>query len=340
MLLIVPGLFLLTIWAVLAPVIVIERSDVMAAFGRSRELVRGNGWQVFGVIVVLFLLQLVVTAVIHRRSQNDVADSVVGFSVADLLVRLLVAPLSALAAAVLFFELKALRGEPVLDTGADAPAPACHPSRPRRRRRPRGPSANDWHRKRPGRGRVSTYWRYAGLIDTRLAQRRGRLRPRSAPRFPAPPRSAPRCALRWRRGSRSGSSEVPEASAFSHPSSQPHRLSRVTSAWNWSPHAGLPSMRNACTHGRRPRQLHRAGRQRRHVVVPLEQLDRRRQRPEQRDRPRPASVTSMSYQPISGSGMRYGAGAGCLGQELASKADTEDGGAALKLLPEELLFGC
>ena len=74
LLLIVPGLFLLTIWAVLAPVIVIERRDAMGAFGRSRELVRGNGWQVFGVIVVLFLLQFLVTAVIQALA-NSVADS-------------------------------------------------------------------------------------------------------------------------------------------------------------------------------------------------------------------------------------------------------------------------
>jgi hypothetical protein len=141
LLLIVPGLFLLTIWAVLAPVIVIERRDVMAAFGRSRALVRGNGWQVFGVIVVLFLLQLVVTGVIQAIA-NSVADSVVGYSVADLLVRLIVAPLSALAAAVLYFELKALHGEPVLGTGEggqvvappgpEAPAPSAPPPPPAR----------------------------------------------------------------------------------------------------------------------------------------------------------------------------------------------------------------
>jgi len=117
LLLIVPGLFLLTIWAVLAPVIVIERKGAMSAFGRSRELVRGHGWQVFGVIVVLFVLQFVVTAVIQAVA-NSVSDSVVGYSVADLIVRLLVAPLSALAAAVLYFELKSLRGEPVLGTDA------------------------------------------------------------------------------------------------------------------------------------------------------------------------------------------------------------------------------
>jgi hypothetical protein len=115
-LLIVPGLFLLTIWAVIAPVIVIERRGALESFGRSRELVRGNGWQVFGVIVVLFLLQFIVGAVIQALA-NSVSDSFGAYALADLLVRLLVAPLTALAAAVLFFELKAIHGEPVLGTG-------------------------------------------------------------------------------------------------------------------------------------------------------------------------------------------------------------------------------
>jgi ABC-type multidrug transport system fused ATPase/permease subunit len=116
LLLIVPGLFLLTIWAVLAPVIVIERTGAMAAFGRSRELVRGSGWQVFGVILVLFLLQFIVTAVIQALA-NSVSDSFAGYAAADLVVRMLVAPLSAIAASVVYFELKALRGEPVLARG-------------------------------------------------------------------------------------------------------------------------------------------------------------------------------------------------------------------------------
>jgi hypothetical protein len=115
-LLIVPGLFLLTIWAVIAPAIVIERRGAIESFGRSRELVRGNGWQVFGVIVVLFLLQFIVSAVIQALA-NSVSDSFGAYALADLLVRLLVAPLTALAAAVLFFELKAIHGEPVLGMG-------------------------------------------------------------------------------------------------------------------------------------------------------------------------------------------------------------------------------
>ena len=126
-LVIVPGLFLLTIWAVIAPVIVIERAGAIESFGRSRELVRGNGWQVFGVIVALFLLQFIVTAVIQALA-NSVSDSFAAYTIGDLLVRLLVAPLSALAASVLFFELKALRGEPVLAMGAGGQlTPAAEP---------------------------------------------------------------------------------------------------------------------------------------------------------------------------------------------------------------------
>jgi hypothetical protein len=127
LLLIVPGLFLLTIWAVIAPVIVIERAGAIESFGRSRELVRGSGWQVFGVIVVLFLLQFIVTAVIQALA-NSVSDTVAGYAVADLIVRLLVAPLSALAASVIYFELKALRGEPVLAVGASGELTEVEPS--------------------------------------------------------------------------------------------------------------------------------------------------------------------------------------------------------------------
>jgi ABC-type multidrug transport system fused ATPase/permease subunit len=56
LLLIVPGLFLLTIWIAVIPAIVLEDRGIGEAFGRSRELVRGNGWNVFGVIILTFLI--------------------------------------------------------------------------------------------------------------------------------------------------------------------------------------------------------------------------------------------------------------------------------------------
>jgi hypothetical protein len=58
LLLIVPGLYLLTIWIAVIPAIVLEDRGIGEAFGRSRELVRGYGWNVFGVIVLTFLILL------------------------------------------------------------------------------------------------------------------------------------------------------------------------------------------------------------------------------------------------------------------------------------------
>jgi hypothetical protein len=56
--LIVPGLILMTIWLFIVPVIVLENASIGDSFGRSRELVRGYGMSVFGVIVLTILLIL------------------------------------------------------------------------------------------------------------------------------------------------------------------------------------------------------------------------------------------------------------------------------------------
>jgi hypothetical protein len=103
-LLIIPGLILITIWSVAAPVIVLERPPGLRALGRSRELVRGNGWQVFGVIFVLGILVTVVAAAIEAGAES--AGSGAGI-VVRVIVGVLTAPLSALAFSVLYFELRA-----------------------------------------------------------------------------------------------------------------------------------------------------------------------------------------------------------------------------------------
>src|SRR5215211_3755466 len=63
LLLIVPGLYLLTIWLLIVPAIVLERHGVISSFGRSRELVSGQGWNVFGVIVITVLILIGVNIV-------------------------------------------------------------------------------------------------------------------------------------------------------------------------------------------------------------------------------------------------------------------------------------
>lgn len=102
-LLIVPGLFLLTIWAVVAPAVVLEQRGVFAALGRSRELVKGNGWNVFGVIVLLFLLMVAVGVIagVIGAAGGDVLHVLVNW-----VTTVLVAPLVALASAVLYFALR------------------------------------------------------------------------------------------------------------------------------------------------------------------------------------------------------------------------------------------
>jgi hypothetical protein len=63
-LLIVPGLFLLTIWSLIVPTIVLEGKSAGESFGRSRELVKGNGWSVFGVIVITIGAVIVASIVV------------------------------------------------------------------------------------------------------------------------------------------------------------------------------------------------------------------------------------------------------------------------------------
>lgn len=63
-LLIAPGLFLLTIWIAVIPAIVLENRGIGESFGRSRELVSGYGWNVFGTIVLTFLILIGVGIVI------------------------------------------------------------------------------------------------------------------------------------------------------------------------------------------------------------------------------------------------------------------------------------
>lgn len=64
LLLIVPGLILLTLWCLIVPVIVLENSAVGAAFTRSRDLVRGHEMNVFGTLVLVFLALVVVGVVV------------------------------------------------------------------------------------------------------------------------------------------------------------------------------------------------------------------------------------------------------------------------------------
>jgi uncharacterized membrane protein len=55
-LLVIPGLILMTYWSLIVPSIVAGESGAMAAFGKSWRAVSGHFWQAFGTYVLVFLI--------------------------------------------------------------------------------------------------------------------------------------------------------------------------------------------------------------------------------------------------------------------------------------------
>jgi hypothetical protein len=107
-LVIAPGLYLITIWAVIVPVIVIERSGAMASFGRSHQLVRGHGWHVFGTLVLVFVILIVVDIVLGLIFVALPVLLRTGLS--TVISGTLVAPFLALVVTLIYYRLFAVQG--------------------------------------------------------------------------------------------------------------------------------------------------------------------------------------------------------------------------------------
>jgi hypothetical protein len=120
-LVIIPGLILITIWAVVAPAIVVEDKGVIDAFGRSRELVRGNGWNVFGVIVLAFLI-LIAVYIVASLIGAAIGDA--GVVILSIIAGILAEPIVALVASILFFDLgggRAVQASPAEPSAVEPP---------------------------------------------------------------------------------------------------------------------------------------------------------------------------------------------------------------------------
>lgn len=128
-LLIVPGLILVTFWAVGAPSIVVEGSNAIGAFGRSWRLVRGSAWAVFGVLVVTLLIVLAVQFVLAAIA-TPIGDGAIW--IASIVSAAATAPVFAIVASVLFFDLSGNTGvaSPPSGAGAAPPPPASAPPPP------------------------------------------------------------------------------------------------------------------------------------------------------------------------------------------------------------------
>lgn len=88
-LLIVPGVILVCMWAVAIPALVEERTGIIGAFGRSRELTRGNRWKIFGlmlIVLIAFYLLLGLVAVLGLASGGGVDAAAIALSAVNGLI--------------------------------------------------------------------------------------------------------------------------------------------------------------------------------------------------------------------------------------------------------------
>lgn len=121
-LIIIPGLVLLTFWSLIIPAIVVEGKSAGESFGRSFDLVRGYFWRVLGIIVLTALI-VVAFEIVLALVLSPLADWLKNF-VSTVVAGALTAPFFALVFTVLYFR---LRGAKELATAAPPTGPEQQP---------------------------------------------------------------------------------------------------------------------------------------------------------------------------------------------------------------------
>jgi MFS family permease len=85
-LLVVPGIILLMMWAVAVPALVVERRGVFAAFARSAELTKGARWKIFGLCLVLLVIYWLLSLIVGIIGLGTYQPSnPAGFTIANLI---------------------------------------------------------------------------------------------------------------------------------------------------------------------------------------------------------------------------------------------------------------
>ena len=101
---VVPGVILLAVWAVVAQVAAIERTDWLGALRGSAQLTRGARWHALGVLFSVG----VINAVFERVCGAAIGSSVSALAlVAGVLVETITLSFAALTSAMLYYDLRA-----------------------------------------------------------------------------------------------------------------------------------------------------------------------------------------------------------------------------------------
>ncbi len=111
---IVPGIYLGVAFAVVVPALLFENLTAARSLGRSRDLVKGFWWKVFGteligIVIIPALVQFVISmvfGVILLTSVESAAGNVVVSAIGQLVGSLVTVPLQAAVLTVLYFDLR------------------------------------------------------------------------------------------------------------------------------------------------------------------------------------------------------------------------------------------
>ena len=124
-LLIIPGLILITFWCVGAPAIVVEKEGPIGAFGRSWNLVRGDAWSVFATLLVILLIVIAIGFVLGIIATPISNGATV---VAQIISNVITAPIFAIAVSAMFFDLGGGSGRTAAAAAPAEPPPPAAPA--------------------------------------------------------------------------------------------------------------------------------------------------------------------------------------------------------------------
>jgi len=111
LLFIVPGLYLMTRWALIVPAIVLEKTPAMQSFGRSSQLVTGNGWNMLGLLVIIFVIAVISGAIVSGVL-GSIFPTFLGNWIGNTIANSLVTPFQAIAITLVYRDLSRTSPKP------------------------------------------------------------------------------------------------------------------------------------------------------------------------------------------------------------------------------------
>jgi hypothetical protein len=113
MLALVPGIILMTGWAVVIPVLAAENTGIIQSFGRSWDLTRGYRWKIFGLLllyfIVAFLLNFVAQLIFGVSFAQTALTGGIGYISLMWLNSVILGAFYAVGIAALYYELRTVK---------------------------------------------------------------------------------------------------------------------------------------------------------------------------------------------------------------------------------------